>query len=57
MDMQIKPVFEKKAGEPIIIAGPCSAETESQVFQTTVISLRFVPASGNPVLVREALKV
>ncbi len=33
----IKPLFEKETvpdGEPLIIAGPCSAETESQVLQT-----------------------
>jgi chorismate mutase len=34
MDMQIRPVFEQEAGKPIIIAGPCSAETEGQVMQT-----------------------
>ena len=28
--MQIKPVFQKKE-RPIVIAGPCSAETEEQV--------------------------
>lgn len=32
--MKIKNVFEKTAGKPIIIAGPCSAETEEQVMQT-----------------------
>ncbi|MCB0704067.1 MAG: bifunctional 3-deoxy-7-phosphoheptulonate synthase/chorismate mutase type II [Saprospiraceae bacterium] len=31
--MNIKPVFEKKE-RPIIIAGPCSAETREQVLQT-----------------------
>lgn len=34
MEMQIKPVFEQTPGQPIIIAGPCSAETEGQVMQT-----------------------
>lgn len=32
--MSFLPVFEKKPGQPIIIAGPCSAETEGQVVQT-----------------------
>ncbi|PHI21814.1 3-deoxy-7-phosphoheptulonate synthase [Lewinellaceae bacterium SD302] len=41
--MDIKPVFEKKAGQPIIIAGPCSAETEGQVLQTA----RELAAQGN----------
>lgn len=31
--MEIKPVFEKTKG-PILIAGPCSAETEEQVLET-----------------------
>lgn len=31
--MQIQPVFEKKE-RPILIAGPCSAETEEQVLET-----------------------
>ena len=35
MEMQFKPLVEgKKAGQPIIIAGPCSAESEAQVLQT-----------------------
>ncbi len=34
MEMNIKPVIEKKPGKPIVIAGPCSAETEGQVMQT-----------------------
>ena len=33
MEMQIKPVFNVKH-RPIVIAGPCSAETEEQVMQT-----------------------
>ncbi|MEM6964492.1 MAG: bifunctional 3-deoxy-7-phosphoheptulonate synthase/chorismate mutase type II [Bacteroidota bacterium] len=32
--MQFKPLVEKKEGEPIIIAGPCSAEGEAQVLET-----------------------
>ncbi|HFC00167.1 MAG TPA: 3-deoxy-7-phosphoheptulonate synthase [Phaeodactylibacter sp.] len=32
--MQFKPLVEKKEGQPIIIAGPCSAETEAQVLET-----------------------
>lgn len=32
--MNIKPVFDQSTGKPIIIAGPCSAETEGQVMQT-----------------------
>lgn len=31
MDMKINPVFDKPAGQPAIIAGPCSAESEEQV--------------------------
>ncbi len=34
MEMQFKPLVEKEAGQPIIIAGPCSAETEAQVLET-----------------------
>lgn len=32
MDMQIKRIFDKKS--PIVIAGPCSAESEEQVLET-----------------------
>ncbi|MEM6398545.1 MAG: 3-deoxy-7-phosphoheptulonate synthase, partial [Bacteroidota bacterium] len=32
--MNILPVVEKPAGQPLVIAGPCSAETEGQVMQT-----------------------
>ncbi len=34
MEMKFKPIVEKPAGQPIIIAGPCSAETEEQVMTT-----------------------
>ncbi len=34
MDMNLKPVVEKAAGQPIVIAGPCSAESEEQVLGT-----------------------
>ena len=34
MDMKINPVFDKPAGQPVIIAGPCSAESEEQVLKT-----------------------
>lgn len=34
MEMIFQPVVEKKPGQPIIIAGPCSAETEAQVLET-----------------------
>ncbi len=34
MEMNIKQVVPKKPGEPFVIAGPCSAETEGQVMQT-----------------------
>lgn len=43
MEMNIKPVFEQQAGQPIIIAGPCSAETEGQVMQTA----KELAAQGN----------
>ncbi len=33
MEMTIKPILERPAGRPLIIAGPCSAETEEQVLQ------------------------
>ena len=32
--MTIRPIFEKKPGKPVIIAGPCSAESEEQVMET-----------------------
>ena len=32
--MKISPVFDKQPGKPIIIAGPCSAESEEQVLKT-----------------------
>ncbi|MEM7573918.1 MAG: chorismate mutase [Bacteroidota bacterium] len=32
--MDIQPVVKKDPGQPLIIAGPCSAETEGQVMQT-----------------------
>lgn len=34
MEMKISPVFDKQPGKPIIIAGPCSAESEEQVLTT-----------------------
>jgi len=34
MEMTINPVFDKKPGKPVIIAGPCSAESEEQVLKT-----------------------
>ncbi|MEL6924701.1 MAG: bifunctional 3-deoxy-7-phosphoheptulonate synthase/chorismate mutase type II [Bacteroidota bacterium] len=34
MEMNIQPIFNKPKGEPIIIAGPCSAESEEQVLTT-----------------------
>jgi len=34
MEMQFKSPVEKENGQPIIIAGPCSAETEEQVMET-----------------------
>lgn len=34
MEMNIKPVIERQPGRPVIIAGPCSAETEAQVMAT-----------------------
>lgn len=34
MEMQLEKVFNKPAGQPIIIAGPCSAESEEQVLTT-----------------------
>ncbi|MEL6391673.1 MAG: chorismate mutase [Bacteroidota bacterium] len=32
--MNIQPIKEKAPGQPLVIAGPCSAETEGQVMQT-----------------------
>ena len=34
MEMNIKPAIDKQPGKPIIIAGPCSAESEEQVLKT-----------------------
>lgn len=34
MEMTFKPALEKKSNKPVIIAGPCSAETEEQVLKT-----------------------
>ncbi len=34
MEMTLRPVIEKAPGQPAVIAGPCSAETEEQVLQT-----------------------
>jgi chorismate mutase len=34
MEMEILPPIKKKPGRPIIISGPCSAETEAQVMKT-----------------------
>jgi len=34
MDMTFQPVVDKPKGQPVIIAGPCSAETEEQVLAT-----------------------
>ena len=32
--MQFRPILENAANRPILIAGPCSAETEDQVMET-----------------------
>ena len=43
---------------PIIISGPCSAETEEQVMDAAhQLASNSVPESGNPVLNREDSKV
>lgn len=34
MEMNIRPVIEKSANRPVVIAGPCSAEGEEQIMQT-----------------------
>ena len=34
MEIKLSPVFDKQPGKPIIIAGPCSAESEEQVIKT-----------------------
>jgi len=34
MEMNLKSIFNKPQGEPIIVAGPCSAESEEQVLTT-----------------------
>jgi chorismate mutase len=34
MEMNLKPIIDKPAGRPMVIAGPCSAETEEQVLAT-----------------------
>ena len=47
--MQIKPIFNKPAGQPIVIAGPCSAETEEQVLRTAR-DLKALEGAGGPVI-------
>ena len=51
MDMTFKPVVEKQAGKPIVIAGPCSAETEEQVLNTA----RALAAQGGVDLFRSGI--
>ena len=34
MEMNIQPILDKPKGQPIVIAGPCSAENEEQVLET-----------------------
>ncbi len=34
MEMKFQPILDKPAKQPLVIAGPCSAETEEQVLQT-----------------------
>ena len=45
--MQLKRIFNKPAGQPIIIAGPCSAETEEQVLRTAR-DLAALESQGGP---------
>lgn len=63
MELDLKPIelpgIEKK--RPMIIAGPCSAETEEQVMDTATMLANkgikiSVPASGNRVPNREVSK-
>lgn len=51
MDMTFKPVVEKPMGQPVIIAGPCSAESEEQVMNTA----RDLAAHGNVDLFRSGI--
>lgn len=51
MEMNIKPIFEKKPGKGIVIAGPCSAESEEQVLQTA----RELAAQGDTDLFRSGI--
>lgn len=51
MEMNIKPVVEKPKGQPVIIAGPCSAESEDQVMATA----KALAAQGNVDLFRSGI--
>ena len=49
--MDIQPVIQKDPSQPLIIAGPCSAETEGQVMQTA----KALAAHGNVDLFRSGI--
>jgi chorismate mutase len=51
MEMTFKPIVEKPQHRPIVIAGPCSAETEEQVMQTA----RELAAQGDVDLFRAGI--
>ena len=51
MELKLKPILDKPANEPIVIAGPCSAETEEQVMTTA----RELAASGKVDLFRAGI--
>jgi len=60
MDIKINPVFDKPAGQPVVIAGPCSAESEEQVLTTARAlakqNIDFALVFGSLVLVPVLLK-
>lgn len=51
MELTFKPVIEKPKGQPVIIAGPCSAESEEQVVNTA----KALAAHGNVDLFRSGI--
>ncbi len=60
--MNIKPILGQAKKTPIVIAGPCSAETEEQVLATAhglkmQVSIYSEQASGNPELDQVLSKV
>ena len=51
MELKLRPIIEKKNDLPLVIAGPCSAETEEQVLTTA----KELAASGKVDLFRAGI--